>query len=62
MPEEIYDWIIRTKDGDKVNAKATYHSIEDGFIRFKTARGATIYMIAVDQVLDIGRVDPNGVG
>jgi hypothetical protein len=63
MPEKpalpTYDWTIRIKgDPTRVPVNAAYHDDHDGFLRFKDGQHKTIYMIATDQVLDIGRLDP----
>jgi hypothetical protein len=64
MPEKpalpTYDWTIRTKQDptQRVSVHAAYHAQESDFVVFKDGQHKTIYMIAVDQVLDIGRLDP----
>jgi hypothetical protein len=52
-----FDWTIRTKtDPNSFRIHAAYFKDESGFIRFKDTHHTTMYLIASDSVLDIGRL------
>jgi hypothetical protein len=60
-PLPTYDWRIRLKDDQALAppVRAAYHDDDSDFVRFKDGHHKTVYMIATDRVLDIGRLDPN---
>ncbi len=53
-----FDWLIRTKDNpeDRFTVHAAYFKEEGTFIKFKDQNHVSIYVLATDAVLDIGRL------